>query len=340
MWRDGAAGRELQKAMVEVACKRLFDVGALDQCVSSGRGAFSSGTAWAACARLLGPPHWNMDSVLERHFGMRDQWSDSVRALHRAVWVGDHDLEIVRLSALLPATLDGQPIQFQKKLSELFSPILTVMQQRDTEAQRLQTAAERQKEAAAAEAAAMQSESSMSMPSMLSSQSAVIDGDVTDDLCKDQDSASKRALCEQLNKDAKKKQADALQAQVCFAAAEVFRSRVVVVDSTASAKAYMESCCKDGLRARVVYLDWTQYASLQSKGAWSKVLSRQPSKDILPEPIDGPLQCGTLACNQMRAGPADRQTRTNTNPQTLIHIHMFTPAGQLQTLATSHTNNF
>ena len=61
----------------------------------------------------------------------------------RAVWSGDHDLEIVRLSSVFPTTLDGQPLQMQKRISEMFAPLLAVVQQRDTEAQRLQTAGER-----------------------------------------------------------------------------------------------------------------------------------------------------------------------------------------------------
>ena len=61
----------------------------------------------------------------------------------RALWCGDHDPEIIRLSSVFPATLDGQPLQMQKRISEMFAPLLAVVQQRDTEAQRLQTAGER-----------------------------------------------------------------------------------------------------------------------------------------------------------------------------------------------------
>ena len=61
----------------------------------------------------------------------------------RALWCGDHDLELIRLSSVFPATLDSQPLQMQKRISEMFAPLLAVVQQRDTEAQRLQTASER-----------------------------------------------------------------------------------------------------------------------------------------------------------------------------------------------------
>ena len=110
----------------------------------------------------------------------------------------------------------------------------------------------------------------------------MIDGDVTDDLFSGKDAVGKRSLCESLNKDAKKKQEAHLQDQLCKAAAEIIRTRVVVLENTlantAAAKAYMESCTTEGLRTRVVYVDFTQFASLQSKGAWSKILRKQPSK--------------------------------------------------------------
>ena len=61
----------------------------------------------------------------------------------RALWCGEHDLEIIRLSSVFPATLDSQPLQMQKRISEMFAPLLAVVQQRDTGAQRLQTVAER-----------------------------------------------------------------------------------------------------------------------------------------------------------------------------------------------------
>ena len=31
---------------------------------------------------------------------------------------------------------------------------------------------------------------------------------------------------------------------------------------------------------RVAYVDWTQFGCVQSKGAWSKVLCKQPSKEM------------------------------------------------------------
>ncbi len=61
----------------------------------------------------------------------------------RSLWCGDYDLEIVHLSSVFPATLGGQPLHMQKRITDMFAPLLAVVQQPDTEAQRLQTAWER-----------------------------------------------------------------------------------------------------------------------------------------------------------------------------------------------------
>ena len=119
----------------------------------------------------------------------------------------------------------------------------------------------------------------LAQESLLSDPAYVIDGDVTDDLFAGQDAVGKKALCESLNREAKKKQTAALQAALAQAAAEIVRTRLVVVESAAAAKAYVESCSLDGLRARVVYLDFTQFSQIQSKGAWTKILCKQPPKD-------------------------------------------------------------
>jgi len=112
-----------------------------------------------------------------------------------------------------------------------------------------------------------------------SDRSAVVDGDVTDDLCSGQDAAAKKTLCERLNKDAKNKQSAALEEKLAQAAAEILRTRLVVVHSPAAAKAYMESSGVEGLRARVVLVDFTQFSENQAKGAYSKILSKQPNQD-------------------------------------------------------------
>ena len=73
----------MQKAMVEVVVRRLFSHGGLDQCFSSSKAVFVSGSHWAAVARLCGPPNLHADAVLERVFDTKDLWSDSIKTLHR-----------------------------------------------------------------------------------------------------------------------------------------------------------------------------------------------------------------------------------------------------------------
>ena len=47
------------------------------------------------------------------------------------------------MSNVFPPTHDAQPLLMQKRIQEMFGPLLSAVQQRDTEAQRLQTAGER-----------------------------------------------------------------------------------------------------------------------------------------------------------------------------------------------------
>ena len=87
----------------------------------------------------------------------------------------------------------------------------------------------------------------------------VPDGDVTAELFKDQDAAGKRSLCAALNKDMIKKRDALLDREFHAAAMAVLRSRVVVVDDAASVKQYMESASKEGLKARTLYMNISQY---------------------------------------------------------------------------------
>ena len=85
MWRDGVAGKNLQKGMVEVAARRLFQYGVIEQ---HGKAVFASGLAWAAFTRICGPPNFHVDTVMERLFDTRDRWTDSVKALSRLAFDG------------------------------------------------------------------------------------------------------------------------------------------------------------------------------------------------------------------------------------------------------------
>ena len=74
------------------------------------------------------------------------------------------------------------------------------------------------------------------------------DGDVTDDLFSECDSASKKKLCQQLNKDAVKEREAALDEECAKAPAEIIRSRVKVVASVEEVKDHMERNSKDGIK--------------------------------------------------------------------------------------------
>ena len=129
---------------MSVAATRLFEFGILDQStLVGGKSAFASGAAWSGFARLNGPPSHHLDTIMEKLFDTRDRWTDSVKSLNRSIWAGEHDVEIMRMSHLFPATMDGQPMQLQKRISEMFPPIITLLQQRDTEASRLVTEADK-----------------------------------------------------------------------------------------------------------------------------------------------------------------------------------------------------
>ena len=279
IWRDGNQGRDLQKAMVEVARARLVDFEVLDSWMSGSKALFSSGSAWAAYARLNGPPHKHVDSLVERNFDIPSRWNDSVRSFHTALWLGEYDVEITKLSSLLPASLDTQPSQMQRRISEMFPPLLQILQAKETEASRL--AASKEAEEKEAKKRREEEEHNKKQEGDLQSSAvpAVSDGDVTEELFKDQDAAGKRSLCAAFNKDAVKKRDAAMEKAFHGAAAQVLRSRMVVVDSVNSAKSFMESSSKDGLKARMLYLDVAQIQSLQSSGKFSKVLVKQPSQE-------------------------------------------------------------
>ena len=94
------------------------------------------------------------------------------------------------------------------------------------------------------------------------------------------DAASKKELSLQLNKDASKEREAALEEECANAASEIIRSRVRVLASVEEVKDHMERSAKDGIRARCVWLDWTQSSVLQSSGSWTKNLAVQPRKQV------------------------------------------------------------
>ena len=113
----------------------------------------------------------------------------------------------------------------------------------------------------------------------------VSDEDVTDELFKDQDANANRNLCNTLNKDGIRKRDAALERPFHSAAVAVLRSRVVVDADPIAVKSYMESASKEGLKARTLHMDFSQYPSLTVTGEWSRNLARQPTKDFQKTPL-------------------------------------------------------
>ena len=279
-WRDGEAGVQLHKAMAEVARAKLFDHGMVDTAYGN-KALFASGTAWVSFARLNGPPNYHMDAVLERNFEGQANWNDGVKFLHRNIWIGEHDQEIVRLSSLLPSTMDSQPLQMQKRLGEMFTPLLHLIQARTTEAQQLQTDRKLKEEAAKKK---KEEEEAKAIAAKQHDVSGVIgvheDGDITDDVGQNMDPSQKKTLVNNLNKAATKKREQDLETSFLRAAADVLRHRLIVVESTAAAKLYMESSIHAGYKARVQYIDFTQLSKLQTRDEWAKKLCTNPDKAL------------------------------------------------------------
>jgi len=68
-----------------------------------------------------------------------------------------------------------------------------------------------------------------------------------------------------------------LEHSMLLAAAAILRNRLIVVESVATAKLYMESSTKSGYKCRIGYPEFTQHHNLISKGVYSKVLCTQPT---------------------------------------------------------------
>ncbi len=218
-WRDGAPGKELQTAMCEVARARLFDFGGIDSTTT--KAVFLNGAHWAAFARMCGPPTYHLDVALGRAFDGRDAWPDSVKATHRSIWAGDHDVELAKLCSVLPSNMDAQPSVMQKRLLEGLTPLVQVIEARGTEAQRLQTAQEKKDEEEKKKEA-----ENPEVREVCDVPKSHDDGDVTDALFLGQDAAAKRKMCNKLNKDAMEKRDGVMQKQFNAAAAEVCQTKL------------------------------------------------------------------------------------------------------------------
>ena len=76
--------------------------------------------------------------VIQTEFGAPTSSPDIVTARNKAIWAGDHDADIAKISSLLPSNLDGQIPHMQARVKELFPPLQQLVHARQTEAYRLQ----------------------------------------------------------------------------------------------------------------------------------------------------------------------------------------------------------
>jgi len=278
LWRDGQRGKELQRAMVEVARTRLFEHKVIES-LQSTKSLFPSGHAWASFARLNGPPHYFLDGVYQQHFGSSEAWSDSIKSSHKALWIGEYDQEIAKLGSVLPSQLDGQPTQMKSQLANMFPPVAHLVHTQQQEAYQLQSSKQRQEEERKKKEEEDKKQKDVETKEDVTSiQGVSEDGDVTDQVCPGADSTAKKKLCDTLNAQEKKRREESLSHEILLANAAVLRHRLTVVDSLASAKLFMESTTKEGLKARCLYIDLPQHNALLSKGRWAKTLLHQPEK--------------------------------------------------------------
>ncbi len=101
---------------------------------------------------------------------------------------------------------------------------------------------------------------------------------MTGELFANEDAAGKRKMCAKLNADATARREALIDKEIHIAAAQVLRSRMIVVDSAAAVKSFMESSSKEGLKARVIFVDISQLPELQITGQWAKTITRQPTQ--------------------------------------------------------------
>ena len=210
---------------------------------------FQSGAMWSSFVGIGGRPHCDTIAILEKHLSVQDQWTDSVKVFQTAGWTGEGDLEIATFADPPRSKFGFATHTDAACILEIFLSILQVMQQNDAEGHQL-IIQKRMKEIKQREGEAPEKEKQRNE---LSEVTAVHDGDITDEVFKDADAAEKRRLCKALNREANKLQERRLAMDVAKAAAAVIRQRLAVVENVAAAKSWMESCSKDGAKARIYF---------------------------------------------------------------------------------------
>ena len=113
-YRDGHNGQRLQLAMARAVHQRCFEHRA-----DPNQEAFGSARMWVAYARLAPV----VEEVLEVKFGADPRvWPDRVAAFATQLHVGEHDAEVLKVSAQIPGHFDSRVGELKKLVKDIFPP--------------------------------------------------------------------------------------------------------------------------------------------------------------------------------------------------------------------------
>ena len=262
-WRDGAAGEQLQQTMVLVAETRYVDYNFHE----TGAPVFANGARWAAFARLVSP----VENVLSNLYGPMPGWPDSLKAVHREMWRGEHDADIAALCLQLPGHLDSQALQarVQEQLRFLSRKIadLSMKTQNAVIVSNASVSSEILKDQAVPKSAGSDLKENTVMTGNL--------GEMTPQQL--------QAHTNKLNSDAICDRNAAIKHELQRFAADVYRSKVAAFSKIEEAKAYMETGGAGvALVARTMLIDVTMPKDRQT-GPKSRSVCAAPSKELQKE---------------------------------------------------------
>ena len=117
---------------------------------------------------------------MEQLFKSKMSWNDSVMSLHRAIWTGDHDSDIMKLAAVIPAALDNQAVVVQKRLCELVPPFRPLILAQQAESQKMLTEVEQKLEQYKQKKEELEKDEESN--SLATKANVTLDGDAADDI--------------------------------------------------------------------------------------------------------------------------------------------------------------
>ena len=275
-WRDGALGSAIQNEAVDVFVKRFFNY---DFYLNPMKSVFTSAAAWMAFTRIIK----FVDAIMTNDFGPRQGWPDMAHTLDRGLWKGEFDSDMVQLSCVLPASLDGNGHAMMKRLREQFSPLsrMLLAYEESKKVVSVVSGDDKKKEEEEAEKKQQEEEERSTV-------SAINAGDVSGSISEYANMSvhEKKALVNSLNKDAEESRKKTLSKELHLQAAAVWRNRVKILPNTTEVKRYMESNGTQVLQMRMGLVDFTMPTELQT-GAKSRRVSKEPSESSQKDFVTG-----------------------------------------------------